>query len=154
VHTEGVGGTLAEVPLVENGTHPATGIALTETRCALFTPQALEAAIAEEPRIAYIISSRLAARVRLLVNRLDERSARTVDARLIEFLLARMDGTEPPTVTLGMTQTELAEELGTVREVVARALRTLCRQGLIQRAGRGAYRVTDPRRLADHAREV
>jgi CRP/FNR family transcriptional regulator len=153
VHTEGVGGTLAEVPLVEGGTHPATGIALTDTRCALFTPPALAAAIAEEPRIAYIISSRLAARVRLLVDRLDERSARTVDGRLIEFLLARTGDGSSPTVTLGMTQNTLAEELGTVREVVARSLRGLCRQGLIQRIERGVYRVTDRRRLIERARE-
>src|SRR5579862_121409 len=79
VHTEGPGGTLAEVPLVEDGTHPATGIAVTAARCALLTKPALEAAIAEQPSIAFLIARRLASRVRLLVDRLDSRSARTVD---------------------------------------------------------------------------
>src|SRR4029077_14276082 len=80
VHTEGVGGTLAEVPLVEGGMHPATAIATTATRCALLARDALESAIAEQPRIAFLLSRRLAARVRLLVDRLDDRSANSVDS--------------------------------------------------------------------------
>jgi CRP-like cAMP-binding protein len=149
IHTEGVGGTLAEVPLVENGTHPATGIAVSPTRCALFTREALEAAIAEHPPIAFLISRRLAARVRLLVDRLDERSARTVDARLIEFLLSRPHARGSTTISLGMTQQSLAEELGTVREVVARKLRDVCRRGLIESVGGGRYRIVDRRRLEE-----
>jgi CRP-like cAMP-binding protein len=149
VHTEGAGGTLAEVPLVENGTHPATGIAATATRCAMFTREALEAAIAEHPAIAFIISRRLAARVRLLVDRLDERSAQTVDKRLAEFLLSRRSVRGSQTMSLGMTQQRLAEELGTVREVVVRHLRALVRRGLIERAGGGRYRILDRRALAE-----
>jgi CRP-like cAMP-binding protein len=148
VHTERVGGTLAEVPLVESGTHPATAIAASPTRCALFTRAALEAAIAEHPSIAFLIARRLAARVRFLVERLDERSSSTVDARLVEFLLSRPQVAGSSTISLGMTQHALAEELGTVREVVARALRALCDQGLIDRAGGGRYRIPDRRLLA------
>jgi hypothetical protein len=40
-----------------------------------------------------------------------------------------------------MTQTALAEELGTVREVVVRALRGLRQLGAIERVGEGKYRV-------------
>lgn len=141
IHTEGPGGTLAEVPLVEGGTHPATAIASTPTRCALFTRDALEAAIAEHPAIAFLIARRLAARVRTLVNRIDDRSARTVDARLAEFLLSRAPVRGSPAISLGMTQHALAEELGTVREVVARKLRELCRRGVLERAGGGRYHI-------------
>src|SRR5262245_18705811 len=77
VHTEGPGGTLGEVPLVGGGTHPATAIASEPTRCALLTRDALENAIAEEPAIAFLVARRLADRVRLLVDRLDERSTRS-----------------------------------------------------------------------------
>ncbi|HMA24907.1 MAG TPA: Crp/Fnr family transcriptional regulator [Gemmatimonadaceae bacterium] len=140
VHTEGKGGTLGEVPLFAGGTHPATGIAAEPTRCALFSRAALEAAIGEAPAIAFIIARRLALRVRQLVDRLDERSARSVQARLIEFLLSR------PTngwasITLGMTQQALAEELGTVREVVSREIRVLTRRGWIEALGGGRYRL-------------
>jgi CRP-like cAMP-binding protein len=152
VHTEGVGGTLAEVPLVEGGTHPATAIATTATRCALFTRDALESAIAEHPRIAFLLSRRLAARVRHLVDRLDERSAYSVDARLVDFLITRPQPARASSISLGMTQQALAEELGTVREVVARKLRRLCQVGLLERAGAGRYRIPNRRALIASAR--
>jgi len=151
IHSESAGGTLAEVPLVEGGTHPATAIAATPTRCALVTRPALEAAIAEQPQLAFILASRLASRVRLLVDRLDERSASNLDARLIEFLLRRPEDGSTGTVALGMTQQALAEELGTVREVVVRTLRRLCRRGLIERVVTGQYRIRNRRALASHA---
>lgn len=146
VHTEGPGGTLGEVPLFAGGTHPATAIAAEPTRCAVFTRAALEAAIAEAPPIAFIIARRLALRVRQLVDRLDDRSARSVQARLIEFLLGRQTP-RSLSVSLGMTQQALAEELGTVREVVSRELRTLARQGWIEPLGGGRYRLADVKRL-------
>jgi len=142
VHTEGPGGTLGEVPLFGGGTHPATGIAAEPSRCALFTRPSLEAAIADAPAIAFLIAHRLADRVRQLVDRLDERSARSVQSRLIDFLLSR-----PPQrgscVSIGMTQQALAEELGTVREVVSREVRTLVRRGWIEPLGGGRYRLAD-----------
>ncbi len=140
VHTEGKGGTLGEVPLFAGGTHPATGIAAEPTRCALFSRAALEAAIGEAPAIAFIIARRLALRVRQLVDRLDERSARSVQARLIEFLLSRPTNGSA-SITLGMTQQALAEELGTVREVVSREIRVLTRRGWIESLGGGRYRL-------------
>jgi len=153
VHTEGAGGTLAEVPLVEGGVHPATAIATTATRCALFTRGQLEAAIAEQPRIAFLIAGRLAARVRLLVDRLDDRSARSVDARLADFLLSRPESRRGSSVSIGMTQQSLAEELGTVREVVARKLRELERRGLVERIVAGRYRIVDRQALTQSARD-
>jgi len=74
IHTEGPGGTLGEVPLFTQGTHPATGIAAEPTRCVLFDRSALEAAIAEAPSIAFLLAARLAFRAERLVERLHERS--------------------------------------------------------------------------------
>ncbi len=142
VHTEGPGGTLGEVPLFGGGAHPATGIAAEPTVCALFTRAGLEAAIAEVPAIAFLIASRLADRVRKLVGRLDERSSRSVQARLIEFLLARATK-QSSLVSLGMTQQALAEELGTVREVVSRELRWLGQRNWVESKGGGRFRIVD-----------
>ena len=143
VHTEGPGGTLGEVPLFAGGTHPATAVAAEPTRCALFGRRALEEAIAADPAVAFLLLRRLAGRVRGLVERLDERSARSVHDRLVEYLLARPRDARRGTLSLGMTQAALAEELGTVREVVSRELRLLQRQGLIDSLGGGRYRVPD-----------
>jgi CRP/FNR family transcriptional regulator len=143
IHTEGPGGTLGEVPLFTHGTHPATGIAAEPTRCVLFDRNALEAAIAEAPGIAFLLASRLAHRAERLVERLHERSATNVQARVIEFLLGRQPSRGTDTISIGMTQQALAEDLGSVREVVARELRTLGKRGWIESLGGGRYRIKD-----------
>lgn len=143
VHTEGPGGTLGEVPLFGDTTHPATGIAAEPTRCAVFTRADLEAAIGETPAVAFLLLGRMAHRVRHLVERLDGRTAQGVQARLAAFLLARPPLVRTPAVSIGMTQQALAEELGTVREVVARELRALARKGLIRSAGGGRWLLVD-----------
>lgn len=140
IHTEVPGGTLGEVPLFAGGTHPATAIAAEPTRCALFTLPALRAAMADDESVSLMLLRRLALRTRGLVERLDDRSSRSVQARLIEFLLARPVSGSSRTISLGMTQQALAEELGTVREVVSRELRSLCEKGLLESAGAGRYR--------------
>jgi CRP/FNR family transcriptional regulator len=143
LHTELAGGSLGEVALFGGETHPATGIAAEPTRCALFDRPSLEAAIAECPEISFLINRRLALRVKRLVDRLDERS-RSVRSRLAEFLLERLAAsTTANRVSVGMTQQALAEELGTVREVVSREIRALVRESVIESLGGGRYRLTD-----------
>lgn len=58
-----------------------------------------------------------------------------------------------PRISLGMTQSALAEELGTVREVVVRELRLLRREGLIESLGGNRYRILDLARLRARADE-
>jgi CRP/FNR family transcriptional regulator, cyclic AMP receptor protein len=143
VHTEGPGGTLGEVPLFAGGVAPATAVALAPTRCLLLPRRAIEAAIAVEPGVAWLLLARLALRVRTLVERLDRLALDTVTARLAALLLAEIDAGRAAALPAGMTQTALAEELGTVREVVVRAVRSLCERGIVERVGRGRLRVVD-----------
>jgi CRP/FNR family transcriptional regulator len=142
VHTEGPGGTLGEVPLFEGGTYPATAIAARPTTCVVLTRDALRAAISADVSLAWAFLSQLSARVRLLVNRLDRLAAQSVQARLAGLILTRT-GSANGAFTLGGTQVEIAEELGTVREVVVRALRELRQLGAIGSGGRGRLVVKD-----------
>jgi CRP/FNR family transcriptional regulator len=151
IHTEGPGGTLGEVPLFTNETHPATGIAAEPTRCALLDRAALEAAMRDAPELGFLLARRLALRVKALVNRIDDRSARSVRDRLIDFLLERQAKAGTPTISMGMTQRDVAEELGTVREVLARELQSLSRAGLIRSCGGGRYELLDLPRLRSGA---
>jgi DNA-binding transcriptional regulator LsrR (DeoR family) len=48
---------------------------------------------------------------------------------------------------MGMTQRKVAEELGTVREVVSRELQSLAREGLIAPRGGGRYEIRDAEAL-------
>jgi CRP/FNR family transcriptional regulator len=150
LHEEGPGGTLGEVPLFEAGGYPATAIAAEETSCLFVSRDAIAAAMRADPQVAWRFLGRLAARVRTLVERIDGLTARSVPQRLAALLLARQtDGNGA--VTLGGTQQEIAEELGTVREVVVRAIRTLCGSGAIEALGRGRYHIRSATKLRELA---
>jgi len=143
VHVETAGGTLGEVPVFAGGTYPATAIAAEPTSCAVIARGTLAAAIRSSPDAAFVLLERLARRVRELVERLDRASLRSVSTRLAEFLVARLDARGRPVVALGMTQQQLAEELGTVREVVVRELHALRGRGVIRALGGGRYEIVD-----------
>lgn len=143
VHVEAAGGTLGEVPLFAGGGYPATAIAMEPTVCAVIARESLAAAIRSSPDAAFVLLERLARRVRELVGRVDRLSLRSVSARLAEYLLSRTSARGRAAITLGMTQQQLAEELGTVREVIVRELHALRSQGVIRAIGSGRYEVLD-----------
>jgi CRP/FNR family transcriptional regulator, dissimilatory nitrate respiration regulator len=152
LHEEGPGGTLGEVPLFEDGGYPATAVTAEPTTCIVVGRDAVAAAMRADPDLAWRFLARLASRVRVLVERLDRLTARSVPQRLASLLVARYSTAGAGgALTLGGTQQQVAEELGTVREVVARAIRMLCTSGAIESLGGGCYRVRDVRRLRDLA---
>jgi CRP/FNR family transcriptional regulator, dissimilatory nitrate respiration regulator len=157
LHTEGPGGTLGEVPLYGGGSAPATAIAVVPTQCLVLSREAIEAAIAADPAVAWVLLARLATRVRGLVERVDRLALQSVTSRLVGLLLGKVARTTvggEATVSFGMSQAALAAELGTVREVVVRALRSLKERGLIATAGTGRVHIIDVaalRRVAENA---
>lgn len=151
VHREAAGGVLGEVALFGSGRYPATAVAV-EPMTALFLPaEPLANEITRSPSLARLFLSRLARRAEGLIERMDQHAHQTVIQRLARHLSDRRSHGTGGTVSLGMTQAELAEELATVKEVVVRSLASLRRLGLIEPVGRGRYRVVDPRRLAQLA---
>jgi len=146
LHREGPGGTLGEVPLFGGGTYPATVIAEQPTECLVLSRTALEAAVSRDPRLASLLLGRLAGRVRELAGRLDRVTTQPVARRLAAYLLRRHHESGG-TFSLGQSQARLAEDLGTVREVVVRELRSLVDSGAIRRAGGGRYQVLDESKL-------
>ncbi|MFL5576741.1 MAG: Crp/Fnr family transcriptional regulator [Gemmatimonadaceae bacterium] len=148
VHTEGPGGTLGEVPFFGGGRYPATAIATEPTMCLLLDRPTLARAVAADPELAFRWLGRLAGRVRRLIERLDQQTARTVEQRLAELILARHAAAVGEPFALAATQAEAAEELGTVREVLVRALRRFREAGLLASPARGRYLVRDQPGLA------
>jgi CRP/FNR family transcriptional regulator len=147
VHTEGKGATLGEVPLFDSGPMPATAVAASNLTCAVFGAATLKAAIIADPEIAFRLLESLAGRVRGLVERLARRTSRAAVARLAAYLLERQRTAGGKSFTLGGSQQAVAEELGTVREVIVRGLRRLKALGLIQSVGPGRFRVPNTERL-------
>jgi len=153
VHTEGSGGTLAEVPLFDDGPLPATAVAVVDSRCLYLPRELLFSIMRDDPDVALLFLRRLASRVRQVVERLDRLSTQSVLGRLCAMLLARTDGESSRVIDLGMTQAEAAEELGTVREVVVRGLAALRHEGVIGSAGGGRIVVHDLEALRRYAAE-
>lgn len=138
LHTEGPGATLGEVPLFSGGTYPATAIAEEQSLCLVIDRATLALALAADPRLAWQLLGRLAQRVRHLAERLSAQTADPVRARLAAYLRSRPVGADG-TITLGGTQQQVAEEVGTVREVVVRIMRQWMAEGKLRRCARGTY---------------
>ena len=151
IHRGRAGATLGEVPLFAGGAYPASAIAVRKTCCLVLPRERLEAAIAEHPEVGRLFLRHLARRVRLLVDRLDERSSTDVRTRVARRLLEKDSARPGEWFALGRTQEGLAEELGTVREVVVRALAEFRGAGAIESDGRGRYRIVDAELLAQRS---
>lgn len=147
VHVERAGGTLGEIPLFDGGLLPATAVASAPTECIIVDGDTLRAAIEIDPTLALRFLARLAARVRHLVDRLDRLAMLDVTSRLATMVLARYEAAGGESFGLGTSHAAIAEEIGTVREVIVRGLRRLRAERVIGSAGRGRYRVLDRRRL-------
>jgi CRP/FNR family transcriptional regulator len=152
IHLEGPGGTLGEVPLFAGGGYPATAIAATPVRCAVIARDTLETMMHDDARLAWRLLERLARRVRGLVARVDALATQDVASRLATHLLARTESVGGRLeTTLGGTQAALAEELGTVREVVVRHLGALTDAGVLRRLAPRRYEVALPDALREAA---
>ena len=147
VHRAWAGDTIGEIPLFTHGRYPATAIAVTRTTCLIVPENVLRRAMERDSDLSWRFLASLSERVRGLVNRLDERSAIHVRGRIARLLLDRHAKSQGRWVRIGSSQADVAEELGTVREVVVRLLRELREDGIVESDGRGRYRVLDRRRL-------
>ncbi len=103
--------------------------------------------VRRDPDLAWFLLERLSHRIRHVVERLSAATLETLRTRLAAHLLAQLTLSTTDTVSLATTQANLAEEFGTVREVLARELRFLKSEGIIASAGTGRYRVTNEREL-------
>jgi len=141
LHSESAGGVLGEIPVFGGGRFPATAVATEPTLCAKLPIEAVERLLREHGDFARFAIARLATRAQSLLQRIDELTSKTITARLAEHLSRRI--TSDGEATLGMSQAALAEELGTAREVVVRALAALVLAKAIRRVGRSRFAVVD-----------
>lgn len=141
IHRDGPGSILGEVPLLDGGSYPASAYAETTVRAVLVPADAVAAALAADPAFAQLLLRSLAGRIRELVDRLESLAVLDVRSRLARHILGRAVTSSDGTFDLGTTQAELAEDLGTVREVVVRALASLRRRGILVGVARGRYQL-------------
>lgn len=128
--------------LLGHADYNASGIAERDSTLLLLPPNEFEALMAE-PAFRDFIFRLISERMADLMQLVEEVAFRRLDARLASHLLGRGR-------LLHVTHQQLADELGSVREMVSRLLKGFADQGLV-RLGREQIEVVDPaglRRLA------
>jgi CRP/FNR family cyclic AMP-dependent transcriptional regulator len=133
LHFVGPGRSFNDVAALDGGPNPATVVAMQPTTCVFIDRDSMVRLVKSYPTLAMAVIESIAARTRHLVTLVEDLSFRSVQARLARLLLeeaqARGRGDQVPRL---MTQQEMAARLGTVREVVGRALRALEDRGVIR----------------------
>jgi CRP-like cAMP-binding protein len=133
---DGPGSSIAELPVFDGGKYPASAQAITDCGLLFFSRQDFQALCLQHPQVALKVLKVVGGRLRRLVGIIEELSFTTVRHRLIALLvrLAKSEGSrngDALTVMLPMNNTELAAQIGTVRELVSRNLSRLQADGLI-----------------------
>ncbi len=138
---DGPGGSVAELPVFDGGSYPASAVAIDAVTLLFISKQDFQALCLAHPHVALKVLQVVGARLRKLVGIIEELSFTTVRHRLASFLLgmAQKNGrstAEGVEITLAMSNQELAAQIGTVRELVSRNLSRLQAEGMIKIEGR------------------
>jgi CRP/FNR family transcriptional regulator len=133
----GPGESVAELPVFDGGPFPASAIAVDDTEMAFISRRDFHAYCMEHPEVSLKVLSVVGGRLRRLVGIIEELSFTTIRQRLISVLvkLAQSEGRQTPSgieFLLPSTHQELANQLGTVRELISRNLMRLQAEGLIE----------------------
>lgn len=137
---EGPGSSVAELPVFDGGTYPASTSAASKTRVLFVSKQDFYSLCLVHPKVALKVLKIVGARLRRLVGIIEELSFTTVRSRLISFLVRiGREGTRTSRgleANLPASNQELASHIGTVRELVSRNLSRLQAEGLITIEGK------------------
>jgi len=110
----------------------ATAVALEEAGVWLIEREVVLQLVRERPFLAELLLERMANRLMYLVSLISDLSLRPVTGRLARLLLDSADADGVLHRPRWYTQAELASRLGTVPDVVQRALRELDQEGVIE----------------------
>jgi CRP/FNR family transcriptional regulator len=131
------GESVAELPMFDGGPYPASAAAVEDTQIAFISQHDFHDYCLEHPQVALKMLAIVGARLRRLVGIIEELSFTTIRQRLVSTLirLAQTEGAETARgieFQLPATHQELANQLGTVRELISRNLTRLQAEGLIE----------------------
>jgi CRP-like cAMP-binding protein len=143
----GPGRTFGDIPVFDDEPQPADAMAMSESVVVFIPQRDLLDCLRAHPDAAIEVIRLFASRLRAYKQVVEDLSLRTVVARVARLLVDRARGAqtlieELPSSSPQYTQDEIAAMVGSVREVVQRALKTLEHAGLIQMA-RGRIQIID-----------
>lgn len=152
LHTLSPGDVFNAISVFTDAPNQATVTALETSRVWLIRREVLLRMMDDYPPLAREVVKDLAGRVMHLVRMVEDLSLRPLEARLARFLLEQAEG-EAVQRRRWATQAEMAARLGTVPDVVNRALRKLAEGGLIH-VERRQIRILDQEGLRNIAQLI
>lgn len=135
LHRMGSGSTFNDVAVLDGGPNPASAAAMTDALLWVITRDEMQRLAQAYPPLAWALIESVARRARHLVAMIEDLSLRSVKSRLARLLLSeaeRAAKTGELDRSQMVTQAEMAARLGTVREMIGRALRELADERLIE----------------------
>jgi CRP/FNR family transcriptional regulator len=129
--------------LVGGTEYPATGVAESDARLLVLPAHVFDELMARHAPFRQYVFSLFAERLTELMGLVEAVAFHKLDRRIAAALLGRGQ-------RVALTHQQLADEIGSVREIVTRVLKSLADQGMV-RLGRGSVEVVDAvalRRLA------
>lgn len=130
------------VPVFDGQPNPATAQARSNVECLFIPRDHMLALVRNHPDLALVLLGEMASQLRKLMALVEDLAFRSVRERLARQLLI-----EGKSGMIHLTHKELAERIGTVREIAGRALRRLAEEQVI-RLERGRIIILNPEALA------
>lgn len=124
--------SVAEVPMFDGGSYPASVLALDEVRSAFIHTENFQQVCRQYPEVSLKMLAAVGRRLRQLVGIIEQVTFGRVRQRLAAMLLEFGEQAGPGPFPLPVTHQELASRLGTVREVVSRNISRFQAEGLIR----------------------
>ncbi len=119
--------------------YSAEGVAEGALQFAILPPALFQRMISESPGFRHFLFSMLSGRLSDLMEQVERLAFHRLDRRMAEFLTERADAGFS---TIAMTHQQIADEIGSVREMTTRTLGQLAEQGLVE-LSRAGVRIAD-----------
>jgi CRP/FNR family cyclic AMP-dependent transcriptional regulator len=148
----GAGGHFNTVPMFDGGACPANAQAIDDVALLALPRDQLRRVVEAHPALALALLKEFTGRLRHMVDLVDDLALHSVQGRLAGLLLEQAAAAERGEPVAALTQAEMAARLGTVREMIGRALKTFEALGLL-RLDRGVIVVLDRDGLAAQREE-
>ena len=130
----GPGECFNEVPIFDGGPNPANAQALEPTRLWGIRRTDMQRVLQEHPAVAFGFLKAFAGKLRYFTRKVEDLSFRSVTSRVAKLLLEIAEDDDSGGLRLPprFTQQEMANVVGTAREMIGRAFKVLEKEGAIK----------------------
>jgi CRP-like cAMP-binding protein len=149
IHEDTPASTFPEVAVFDDGPYPSSVTAVEDSELLFFPKEVVRSFCLRHPEVALSALKVLSRRLRKATGMVETLSLLDVSQRLAQYLVQECP-VRNGVLELRHNNQEIADLIGTVREVVSRAFNKLHRLGLIRKRGR-VVEILDSEALNEHA---